>query len=140
MKKTALIVVLTSLSCLLQSCASWRVSSGTPTNQNTNIGRRVKVLWGGSWYDAIILDGRNNEYYIHYDGWSDSQNEWVTMDRIQFSNSNYYVGQWVEVEQRGTWYAAHIVQVNNNQYYIHYDGWGDSQNEWVTMDRIRFKQ
>jgi len=138
MKKTVLIVVLTSLSCLLQSCASWRVSSGTPTNQNTNIDRRVKVLWGGSWYDAIILDGRNNEYYIHYDGWSDSQNEWVTMDRIQFSN--YYVGQWVEVEQRGTWYAAHIVQINNNQYYIHYDGWGDSQNEWVTMDRIRFKQ
>lgn len=139
MKKTTIfIIVLINLSCLFQSCASWRGAGGT--TPDTNIGRRVKVLWGGSWYDATILDGRNNQYYIHYEGWSDSQNEWVTTDRIQFSNSNYYVGQWVEVEYRGTWYAARILQTNNNQYYIHYDGWGDSQNEWVTTDRIRFKQ
>lgn len=140
MKTVVLIVLLIISSCFFQSCTSWRVSAETPTptNQNTNIGRRVKVLWGGSWYDATILDSRNSEYYIHYEGWSNSHNEWVTTDRVQFSS--YYIGQWVEVEQRGIWYAAHIIQVNNNQYYIKYDGWSDSYNEWVTSDRVRPKQ
>jgi hypothetical protein len=140
MKTKALIVLLTSLSCLLQSCTSWKVSAGTPPNQNTNIGQRVKVLWGTGWYDGTIIDSRNNEYYIHYDGWSDSQNEWVTVDKVKFvntggSNSGYYVGQTIRVLQRGVWYDATIVQMSNNQYYVKYTNF--NEYEWITPDRIQ---
>ncbi len=49
----------------------------------------------------------------------------------------YRVCQHVEVEWGGTWWAAEVLQVRGNQYYIHYTGWGDSWNEWVTDCRIR---
>jgi len=105
------------------------------------IGQRVRALWGSKWYDAVILDSRNNQYYIHYEGESSSYDEWVTPDRVQFSNFNsnstftYYVGQLVKVEQRGIWYDATIVQVGNNQYYIKYTNY--NEYEWVPINRIR---
>ena len=43
----------------------------------------------------------------------------------------------VEVEWQGTWWAAEVVNTNGNRYYIHYTGWANSWDEWVTPDRIR---
>ena len=117
----------------------------TPMNASTGgqIGQRIRALWGSKWYDAVILDSRNNQFYIHYEGESSSYDEWVTPDRVQFSNFNsnststYYVGQLVKVEQRGIWYDATIVQVGNNQYYIKYTNYNES--EWVPINRIRLR-
>lgn len=52
------------------------------------VGASVTVNWKGSWYPAKILDvnARTYEYYIKYDGWSDSWNEWVGEDRIKGGN------------------------------------------------------
>jgi hypothetical protein len=49
----------------------------------------------------------------------------------------YRACQRVEVEWGGKWWAAEVLQVRGNQYYIHYTGWADSWNEWVTDCRIR---
>jgi hypothetical protein len=43
----------------------------------------------------------------------------------------------VEVEWHGTWWAAEVLQRAGNRSYIHYTGWDDSWNEWVTPERIR---
>jgi hypothetical protein len=45
--------------------------------------RCVEVLWGGTWWPAEILGVRGGLSYIHYTGWADSWNEWVTRDRIR---------------------------------------------------------
>jgi hypothetical protein len=49
----------------------------------------------------------------------------------------YRASQRVEVEWGGKWWAAEVLAVRGNQYYIHYTGWADSWNEWVTDCRIR---
>ena len=46
-------------------------------------GERVKVLWMGDWYEARILKYSNGQYLVHYEGFSDTQNQWVTLDRIK---------------------------------------------------------
>jgi hypothetical protein len=43
----------------------------------------VEVLWGGKWWPAEILRCEGGKAFIHYTGWADSWNEWVTMDRIR---------------------------------------------------------
>jgi hypothetical protein len=43
----------------------------------------------------------------------------------------------VEVEWGGTWWPAEVLRVQGGQSYIHYTGWADSWNEWVTPDRVR---
>jgi hypothetical protein len=45
--------------------------------------QRVEVEWGGKWWAAEVLAVRGNQYYIHYTGWADSWNEWVTDCRIR---------------------------------------------------------
>lgn len=49
------------------------------------VGAKVTVNWKGSWYPATVKDvnAATNEYYIQYDGWSESWNEWVGQDRIK---------------------------------------------------------
>ena len=53
----------------------------------------------------------------------------------------YTAGQPVHINWAGTWYAGRIVDVGAGetagQYRIHYDGWADSWDEWVTPDRLR---
>lgn len=51
--------------------------------------------------------------------------------------ANYRACQKVEVEWGSTWWAAEVLQVRGNQYYIHYTGWNNSWDEWVTECRIR---
>jgi len=46
-------------------------------------------------------------------------------------------GQAVQVLSAGTWYRARILRVEQGRYRVHYEGWADSWDEWVTADRIR---
>jgi hypothetical protein len=43
----------------------------------------IKVLWKNSWYNARILRRDGSRYYISYDGYSSSWNEWVTEARMR---------------------------------------------------------
>lgn len=54
--------------------------------QNTpfKVGDAVYVEWHGNWYEATVLKVATNakRYYIHYDSWSHSWDEWVGINRI----------------------------------------------------------
>lgn len=49
----------------------------------------------------------------------------------------FRAGQVVQVEWQGSWYRARILRVDRGRYRVHYEGWADSWDEWVTPDRIR---
>lgn len=42
-----------------------------------------------------------------------------------------------EVEWGGTWWPAEILQLGDGKTLIHYTGWDDAWDEWVTPERIR---
>lgn len=50
---------------------------------------------------------------------------------------SFRVGQAVQVLSQGTWYPARVLRVDQGRYRVHYEGWADSWDEWVTADRIR---
>lgn len=43
-----------------------------------------------------------------------------------------------EVLWGGTWYPAKVLKTEKDRWFIYYVGWGDTWNEWVTRDKIRF--
>ena len=43
-----------------------------------------------------------------------------------------------EVEWGGKWYPAHVLKTEKDKWFIHYIGYPDNWNEWVTQERIRF--
>ncbi|MBS1927557.1 MAG: hypothetical protein IT254_07270 [Chitinophagaceae bacterium] len=103
---------------------------------------KVKVEHNGSWYDAHILkvNPEKGEYYIKYDDWSDSWNEWVTKDRLKGYEkpalTKFKVGDKVEVEYGMVPAPATVVEVGENKYHIVFDkkAFGD---KWVAEGQIK---
>lgn len=112
------------------------------------VGSRADVLWQGKWYPAAVKKARGDQAYIHYDGYGDNWDEWVGPDRIKCGSAapaataraaSFSKGDAVSVKWKGTWYDARVTGVNKkgNSWKIHYDGYGDNWDEWVSQDRIK---
>lgn len=56
----------------------------------------------------------------------------AVQERIRFLQAER-----VEVQQGGVWWPAEIRKRQDGKMLVHYLGWDDSWNEWVTPDRIR---
>ena len=46
------------------------------------VGQSVRILWKGQWYSGRILDVNRNSYFVTYDGYDSSWNEWVESARV----------------------------------------------------------
>ncbi|HYG52545.1 MAG TPA: caspase family protein, partial [Flavobacteriales bacterium] len=82
-----------------------------------NVNDKVDVTWEGQKYASTILKAVNDFYYIKYDGYDDSYNEWVMYDRI-------YTGKETsaKIEENGKWYPGQIMEEKNGKYFIRYSG------------------
>ncbi|TVR40530.1 MAG: hypothetical protein EA392_03735 [Cryomorphaceae bacterium] len=113
------------------------------------VNEKVKVEHNGSWYDATILKVNASEgtYYITYDGWSDSWDEWVTIDRLKdyakaaaetpkAPLTKFKVGDRVEAEYGMIPEPATIIEVGENKYHVKYDKkvFG---TKWVSEHQIK---
>lgn len=98
---------------------------------------KAEVLWGSTWYAAQVLEEKDGKFFIKYDGYGDNWNEWVGKDRIRFLGLPPARRQ-CEVEWHGTWFPAEVLKENEGKFYIKYDNYGDTWNEWVGKERIRF--
>lgn len=99
------------------------------------VGDKVQIEWSGSWYDGEILKVDGDEYYITYDGWDDSWDEWVTIDRLKGYGkqssapaqkdsgtklTKFKVGDKVEVEYGMIPEPATVIEVGENKYHIEF--------------------
>ncbi len=51
------------------------------------VGASVEARWRRRWYAATIREVRASLHRIHYDGWSDSYDEWVGSDKLRTPGS-----------------------------------------------------
>ncbi|XP_031630470.1 uncharacterized protein LOC116345339 [Contarinia nasturtii] len=109
-------------------------------------------------YPAKILKSRiraedeQTRYFVHYMGWNKKWDEWVAGDRLlQPVDSDvqqelmFSDGEKVLCDEDDLLYKAIVLKgcqfkgINNHiqsRYLIHYDGWSDALDEWVTQDRL----
>jgi len=109
---------------------------------------KIQIESNGSWYDGKILkvNEAEKQYYVTYDGWSESWNEWVGTDRIRGYETakpepapaakKFKVGDHVEVEYGMIPEPATIIEVGENKYHIQFDKkvFGD---KWVSEGQIK---
>lgn len=98
---------------------------------------KVVVTWEGTKYDAEIVKVKDDFHWITYSGWSSYWDEWVPYDRIVSRKGE--TTRKAQVEEEGKWYPAVVLMQKNGRYFIHYDGYDNSWDEWVTQERIRFE-
>ncbi|GEM_PF-4479664 len=47
-------------------------------------GDTVHVKWGDQWYDATVVRREGRRVLVHFDGWSNSFDQWVGSDRVKW--------------------------------------------------------
>lgn len=102
------------------------------------VGERVEAYSVDDWYKGYITETRGGRFKIHYFGYDDSEDEWVTASLIrQPKMVRYAIGETVEVEWKNEWYPARIIRNKGGSHYISYVGYSQEWNEWVPSRRIR---
>jgi hypothetical protein len=109
----------------------------------------VEIQHNGTWYHGKILKTDGDKYFITYEGWSDSWDEWVTIDRLRgFKTAavkaeapkapltKFKVGDRVEVEYGMVPEPATVIEVGENKYHIKYDK-AVFKSKWVTEREIK---
>jgi hypothetical protein len=129
------------------------------------VGDKVKVLRKGKYIPATVKQVKGAKWYVHFDGYKSSCDEWVGKDRIKVipktdntknigktevkTDANkvttppkkeleWKVGEKIMVMRNYSWYPATIQQINNGFYFIHYDSNPSTKNdEWVGPARMK---
>ncbi len=102
------------------------------------VGERVEAQSDGDWYRARIIDADGERFKVHYYGWNDDDDEWVSEAQIRrVTPQQYSVGARVEVKWKGEWYPATILDRRGGLHLIRYDDYDDDYDEWVSARRIR---
>lgn len=104
------------------------------------VGRRVEVRSGDDWYLAQIIDATGGRFKVHYYGYEDADDEWVTSEAMREAvRPSFPLGTAVEVKWKQRWYPATILDRVMGIHCVQYDGFGPEWNEWVSTRRIRAK-
>ncbi|MES2589554.1 MAG: hypothetical protein V4622_11295 [Bacteroidota bacterium] len=105
-------------------------------SQTFSVGDNILVSDNTKNYGATILKIENDKYYVKYDIYDESYNEWVTQDRLH--KRGYKVGAKLEgLETDGLWYAITILEVGDEKYRIHWEGFEDSYDRWIEAVNVR---
>ncbi|HEY3965940.1 MAG TPA: Tudor-knot domain-containing protein [Planctomycetaceae bacterium] len=103
-------------------------------------GERVEVLWNDKWYRAQIITTKDGEFHIHYVNYPASWDEWVGKDRLRpYRPHEYPAGAEVNVHwsQDQNWYPARVRRSWYGLHFVHYDGYSEEYDDWVSPDSIR---
>lgn len=103
-------------------------------------GEHVEVRDSGRWWKARVLEEKDGRLHVRWVGLEGYPDEWVAPDRVRPVEAPraYAVGSAVEVEWEGDWWPAVVRGVaEDGLHHVHYEGFDDSWDEWVTAKRMR---
>lgn len=93
----------------------------------------------GRWYTAEILEGKEDLYRIHFNGWDSKWDEWVEASKLRpIVKTHLNVGQSYEVLWNKRWYPATLTRsVEDYFYFAHFENEAGEDDEWITPERAR---
>ena len=104
------------------------------------MGDQVEGESHGKWWRAEILAERDGKYFVTWPGWPHSYDEWLPASLIRkFTPPTLPVGTPVMAEWRKQWFPGRVVKTELGLHLIHYDGFPDSDDEWMGMSRLKTK-
>jgi hypothetical protein len=106
---------------------------------NPRIGERAKARdSNGDLYACRIIGARNEKLRIHFIGYEDDEDVWVTPEDLEPIKAVVYEkGSKVEVLWKKQWYPATVLQAKDGVHLIHYTDYEAKWDEWVPSRRIR---
>lgn len=100
-------------------------------------GAAIKVLWGGTVWDAEVREVDDGFMRITYPGWDARWDEWITAARVVEQPKEG--ARRARVEWKGHWYDAVVKSQRGGRWCISYVGYGPEWDECVGAERIRLE-
>jgi hypothetical protein len=114
------------------------ILSRAPALESARVGERAKIKWQNDWYTVRVVQENGGKLKVHYIGYGEGDDLWVTPDKLQpIKPVQYAVGSDVEVLWKKKWYPATVLKVKEGIHLIHYADYESSWDEWVASKRIR---
>jgi hypothetical protein len=141
-----------------RSVSTRAASARTPTQPFSPTQQRLFVEWKGIWYAAEILASTADSHYIRYSGYGPEWDEWVTPERMRYSDplsappqnpstpTDSSPAQAVRMMPEpgdpvvlwgNQWWRAEVLQTEGDKSLIRYVGYGAEWDEWVAADRFK---
>lgn len=104
----------------------------------SRVGERCEAEYEGKWYKVKILAAKDGQFKVTWIGWPKDQNSWVGADQLRrYSPKSWAADTAVEIEWRGNWYPGRVVRSELGLLLVHYDGYPDTDDEWMPVSRVR---
>ncbi len=109
----------------------------------------------GKQYSGTITEVTDTAYKVHPDGFDEKYYYWMTEEEFTLINTaeaanttaneplpatpvlTLTAGSKVEALSAKKWVSGIITEVKDDKYKIHYNGWTDYWDEWVTVNELR---
>ena len=104
------------------------------------LGSLVEVESSGSWYLSEIIDANDTQVKVHYNGYSDDKDDWVSPNSVRpHQFTRFEPGQAVEIKgsSSGKWFPGRVLAAWRSMHLCRYDGYSEAYDEWFGPSRIR---
>ena len=83
------------------------------------VGDDLRTLWGGDWYDCVVLDVTTAVCKVRYDSWGSDWDTWCTPDEVKQykpapTDYSYTVDERVSIFWGGMWYPGKVLECGPN--------------------------
>jgi hypothetical protein len=104
------------------------------------IGEVIEVKTKDKWWTGRIIEEKGNRVKVTHPGWGADWDEWAGPNRVRpVQKEAIPKGTRVRVEWNGQWYDARIVEVVEGVHRVHYEGYPNSDDEFVSRGRIQMR-
>lgn len=117
------------------------VMSTTTGSHTPRMGELIEGESQGKWYKAEVIGEKDGKVLVTWPGWNKSYDEWLPKERTRpYHPKVFSPGAKVQTEWRGKWYDAVVKKTELGLHFVHYEGFEDTDDEWVGITRLRERE
>lgn len=124
-----------------ENMANWVVATDVTSKKNKRIGEHVWVNYDGEDYLGFIVDANQNTYQVRFFSYTNNETDWVAAKQLKpfRCKKDFAVGSAVQVyyEDDKKWYAAKVLKKFSCLHYVHYEGYSNEYDAWISPDNIK---
>ncbi|MCW5550370.1 MAG: hypothetical protein KIT44_15515 [Opitutaceae bacterium] len=110
---------------------------------NYKPGDKLEINWGGQWYPGEVLEVKDGNYKVRYDGYGAAWDEWASAERLRGKATavateqvaaGYKPGERVEGKSFGMWFKGTVTGTEGGKVKVKFDS---GTEEALPPDRVR---
>lgn len=118
------------------------VLAQTNSTKHARAGEHCEGEEKGKWWKTKVLDSKDGKFYVTWPGWEKKYDCWVGPERLRAYNQPAAIphGTAVDVEWNKAWYPAKVNGAKYGLHLVHYDGYPESDDEWIPASRLKIRK